>query len=117
MKLTIREGYEIVQDVKGDGIVNILARKKDGTEDDVELFQIIDGKFVIPGGSRELGSAAKLVYQIIMPADERFGLYASEEVVPTEEDFDILSGTELGEYVTIDGLTPEDHAPKTEQSA
>lgn len=114
MKLTIREGYEFVQDIKGDGIVNILARKKDGTEDDVELFQIIDGKFVIPGADRELGKAAKLVYQIVMPTEEKFGLYASEEYLPTEEDFDIINETELGEYVTIDGLTLDDHEPKTE---
>lgn len=117
MKLTIREGYEFVQEVKGDGIVTILARKKDGTEDDVELFQIIDGKFIIPGSGRELDKDAKLVYQVLMPTDEKFGLYASESAVPTEEDFDIINETELGEYVTIDGLTPEDHEPKTEYPA
>lgn len=111
MKLTIRDGYELVQDVKGDGIVNVLARKKDGSEDDAELFQIIDGRFIIPGDDRELGRAAKLVYQVLMPADEKFGVYASEEDVPTEEDFDVINETELGEYVTVDGLSPEDCLP------
>ena len=108
MKLTIKEGYELVQDVKGDGIVNILARRKDGTEDDVEVAQIIDGKFIIPGDSRELGKAARLVYQILIPTEEKFGIYASESDVPTDEDFDVISETELSNFITIEGVTSED---------
>ncbi len=109
MKLTLKKGYTLVQDIKGDGIVNILARKIDGTEDDVEVAQIIDGKFIIPGEDRELGKVAKLVYQVLVPTEEKFGIYASEEDYPTEEDFDVISDTELANFVTIDGLEPEDH--------
>lgn len=112
MKLTIREGYEFVQDVKGDGVVTILARKKDGTEDDVELFQIIDGKFIIPGSGRELGKDARLVYQVVMPTEEKFGIYASEKAIPTEDDFDVISETELSNFITIEDLEPEDHEPE-----
>lgn len=115
MKLAIRDGYEFVQDIKGDGIVNILARKKDGTEDDVEVAQIIDGKFIIPDGSRELGKAAQLVYQVVVPAEEKFGIYASESGVPTDEDFDVISETELSNFITIDNLTSEDHEPEIEE--
>ena len=113
MKLVIREGYEFVQDIKGDGIVNILARRKDGTEDDVEVAQIIDGKFIIPGGSRELGKAAQLVYQVVVPTEEKFGIYASESGVPTDEDFDVISETELSNFIIIEGLTSEDREPET----
>lgn len=112
MKLVIRDGYEFVQDIKGDGIVNILARRKDGTEEDVEVAQIIDGKFIIPGEDRELGKVAKLVYQVVVPTEEKFGIYASETSIPTEEDFDVISETELANFITIDGLTPEDHTPE-----
>ena len=112
MKLAIKEGYELVQDIKGDGIVNILARRKDGTEDDVEVAQIIDGKFIIPGGSGELGKAAQLVYQVVVPTEEKFGIYASEEAIPTEDDFDVISETELSNFITIDDAASNDREPE-----
>lgn len=111
-KLSLKKGYEIAQDVKGEGIVDLIVRKKDKTEDDVIFGQVIDGKFVIPGGSREQGKDAKLVYQVIDGLD-RFGVFASESGIPSEDDFDVISDTDLAYYVTIDGIDtdPDQHVP------
>jgi hypothetical protein len=111
-KLSLKDGYEIAQVIQGDGIVDLIVRKKDGTEDDVIFGQVIDGKFVIPGGGRELGKDAKLVYQIIDGLD-RFGVFASESGIPSEDDFDVVSDTELAYYVAIDGIDadPDQHVP------
>lgn len=109
MKLTTRKGYTFVQETAGDGIVNVIARKIDGSEEDAYVAQFVDGKFTIPGADRELGKSAKLVYQVITPTeDDKFGLYASEETHPTEEDFDIISNTDLRDYVTVDGIEDAD---------
>lgn len=105
MKLTTRKGYTFVQETTGDGIVNIIARKIDGSEEDAYVAKFVDGKFVIPGADGELEKSAKLVYQVIIPTeDDKFGIYASEETHPTEEDFDIINATDLCNYVTVDGL-------------
>lgn len=110
MKLVVRKGYTLVQEIAGDGIVNIIARKFDGSEEDAYVAQIVDGSFVISESDRELGKKAKLVYQVVIPTDDdKFGLYASEKNYPTEEDFDIISDTDLADYITVDGLDPEDH--------
>jgi hypothetical protein len=111
-KLSLKKGYEIAQVIQGDGIVDLIVRKKDRSEDDVIFGQVIDGKFVIPGGGRELGKDAKLVYQIIDGLD-RFGVFASESGIPSEDDFDVVSDTELAYYVAIDGINtdPDQHVP------
>lgn len=109
-KLKLRDGYELVQVIEGEGIVKVFARKKDGSEEDVEVAKILDGKYVIDDEKN-----AKLVYQVVVPTEEKFGIYASESNIPTDDDFDVISETELSNFITIDGLTSEDHEPEIEE--
>lgn len=94
-KLKLRDGYELVQVVEGEGVVKVFARKKDGSEEDVEVAKILDGKYVI-----EDGKNAKLVYQVMNELD-RFGIYASESGLPKEDDFDVTSESALADFVEV----------------
>ena len=94
-KLKLRDGYELVQVIEGEGIVKVFARKKDGSEEDVEVAKILDGKYVIDDEKN-----AKLVYQVMNELD-RFGIYASESGLPGEEDFDVTSESALADFVEV----------------
>lgn len=104
----LKDGYVLGQDIKGNGIVNLVIKKIDGSEDDVIVGQVIDGKYIIQGEDRELGKAAKLVYE----SKENDGypslIYASETSIPNgnEVDYNILDESTLSDFIEVvwDGL-------------
>lgn len=104
-KYKLLDGYKLTQKVEGDGIVNLVVKKIDGSEDDVIVGQVIDGKYVIPGDDRELGREAKLVYE----SKETTGedpmpslVYASYTKLPNgmDVDYDILGMSNLSQFIT-----------------
>lgn len=104
-KYKLLDGYKLTQKVEGDGIVDLVIKKIDGSEDDVIVGQVIDGKYVIEGADRELGKEAKLVYESkeITGEDGMPSLvWASETRLPNgiDTDYDILGMSALGEYIT-----------------
>ena len=92
----LKDGYVLGQDIKGDGIVNLVVKKIDGSEDDAIVGKVIDGKYVIDADDK----VAKLVY-------ESDSIYASESSVPGE-DFDIITNSDLSNYIEVIGATEED---------
>ena len=90
----LKDGYVLGQDIKGDGIVNLVVKKIDGSEDDVIVGQVVDGKYMIED------KAAKLVY-------ESDSIYASESSVPGE-DFDIITNSDLSNYIEVIGANEDD---------
>ena len=87
----LKDGYVLGQDIKGDGIVNLVVKKIDGSEDDAIVGKVIDGKYVIDADDK----VAKLVY-------ESDSIYASESSVPGE-DFDIIADSEISNYIEVIG--------------
>ena len=95
----LKDGYVLGQDIKGDGIVNLVVKKIDGSEDDAIVGKVVDGKYMIED------KEAKLVY-------ESDSIYASESSVPGE-DFDIIADSEISNYIEVIG-TNEDDSDKDE---
>lgn len=97
----LKDGYVLGQDIKGDGIVNLVVKKIDGSEDDVIVGQVVNGKYAIDAGDRELGKVAKLVYESKENEGYPSLVYASETKIPNgpEVDYDILSESDLGEFI------------------
>lgn len=96
------DGYKLTQKVEGDGIVNLIVKKIDGSEDDVIVGQVINGKYAIDTDDRELGKVAKLVYESKENEGYPSLVYASETKLPNgpEVDYDILGESDLGEFIT-----------------
>lgn len=106
-KLKLKDGYSLIQKIEGDGVVKVFAHKIDGGEEDVEVLKFVSGRYEI-----EEGKNAKLVYQVMHDLD-KFGIYASENLIPGEEDFDISSESTLAGYLEVvngEASSPEDHA-------
>lgn len=103
----LKDGYTLAQDILGDGVVNLVVRRIDGSEDDAIVGQLVDGCFVIPVADQELGTKAKLVYEADL---DEFGLmpFASEANTPrgTDVDYDILGKSELVNYVVLNWADP-----------
>ena len=89
----LKDGYVLGQDVKGDGIVNLVVKKIDGSEDDAIVGKVVDGKYMIED------KEAKLVY-------ESDSIYASESSVPGE-DFDIIANSEISNYIEVIGANED----------
>ena len=100
----LKDGYVLGQDIKGDGIVNLVVKKIDGSEDDTIVGKVVDGKYMIED------KVAKLVY-------ESDSIYASESSVPGE-DFDIIANSEISNYIEVIGAnednSDEDDSDKEE---
>ena len=96
------DGYKLTQKVEGDGIVNLVVKKIDGSEDDVIVGQVINGKYAIDAGDKELGKVAKIVYESKETEGYPSLVYASETRLPNgpEVDYDILGESDLGEFIT-----------------
>ena len=90
----LKDGYVLGQDIKGDGIVNLVVKKIDGSEDDAIVGKVVDGKYMIED------KEAKLVY-------ESDSIYASESSVPGE-DFDIITNSDLSNYIEVIGADEGD---------
>ena len=89
----LKDGYVLGQDIKGDGIVNLVVKKIDGSEDDAIVGKVVDGKYMIED------KVAKLVY-------ESDSIYASESSVPGE-DFDIITNSDLSNYIEVIGANED----------
>ena len=89
----LKDGYVLGQDIKGDGIVNLVVKKIDGSEDDAIVGKVVDGKYMIED------KEAKLVY-------ESDSIYASESSVPGE-DFDIIADSEISNYIEVIGANED----------
>ena len=110
MKVSLKKEYTLISDVKGEGIVDVIIRRKDGTEEDVIVGQVIDGKFIIPG-ARTLGEEGKFVYEL--NNKEEFDICVSKELKPTDEDYRIIEENDLARFLNIDGISadPSAHVP------
>lgn len=110
MKVNLKKEYVLVSDVKGDGVVDVVIRRKDGSEEDAIVGQTVDGTFTIPS-YRGLGEVGKLVYEL--NNDEEFDICVSKENKPTDEDYRIIQENDLARYLEIEGVDadPDAHVP------
>ena len=110
MKVNLKKEYVLVSDVKGDGVVDVVIRRKDGSEEDAIVGQTVGGTFTIPN-DRGLGEEGKLVYEL--SNDEEFDICVSKENRPTDEDYRIIQENDLSKYLEIAGVDadPDQHVP------
>ncbi len=99
-KLKLLDGYQLAEEIIGDGKINLLIRKIDGSEADVVIGEFNNGKFIIPGSKIVEEGEAKLVYQITNDLT-KFGIYATKENIPGDNDFNFIAETQLKYYIEV----------------